>query len=635
MLGGPVLRAELLRTARKRRYYWVRAVYATLLLAFVGSSYSDIVDSSEARMPTINQMAELGSVFFYQMLKFQLVCVLAFVPAFLASVIADEKQRRTLHYLMASQLTSREIISDKLAARLLHLGLYLAIGLPIVCLVALFGGLAPLDVAAGYGVILATGFFAAAVTVLVSTFARSVRQAVMVAYIVQAAWLAGVPLLIGLAGLYLRRLIDTDSQWFQTIGPWLEVMALGSTPFGMFLMTRWVPRMGTRAFQGPVWVWAPQHEVLAVTMAVYFVLGVIVLWIAITQLRPAFRRQVEKPRRLNWFKQKAQKAPRKRAPVEKGASPVFWKECHFARTDIFTKLFVLPATAILTVGLLLGSGIDEWGWAAIKNLWGHGYTSHFGNERLTEALRLISPYYIGLWLLAVAGASVSSVTVEREQNTWESLLATPLTGPEILFGKMLGAVWGLRGFGVLLALFWVFGLLVWAVHPLGLIAALTVVAVHTWFVTALAFYIGLKTKNTGQALAGTIAILVILNGGYLLPIQVFLNSLGPLWLGEFGCGPWLAAQALASPFEIHELLTWLQGRSLGLSWLRGALYGCGAVILYASAAAFLSWRSVARFDALIDRPRLRESALQVPIEARRARRSVVEARAEATAETPA
>ena len=53
-------------------------------------------------------------------------------------------------------------------------------------------------------------------------------------------------------------------------------------------------------------------------------------------------------------------------------------------------------------------------------------------------------WYAAFWLLAVAGASASSVTIERERDTWVSLTATPLTGWEFVRGKLVGAMWNQR-----------------------------------------------------------------------------------------------------------------------------------------------------------------------------------------------
>ena len=81
-----------------------------------------------------------GASIFATLIAFQGVAVLVLTPAIVAGVVADEKRRKTLQYLMVSRLTSTEIILGKLFARLLHIGVFLAIGLPVMCLISLFGG---------------------------------------------------------------------------------------------------------------------------------------------------------------------------------------------------------------------------------------------------------------------------------------------------------------------------------------------------------------------------------------------------------------------------------------------------------------------------------------------------------------
>ena len=66
------------------------------------------------------------------------------IPALVAGTISDEYQRKTLHYLLASRLSSAEIVLGKLGARLVHVVAFLAVGLPIVSLLMLYGGLNPL-----------------------------------------------------------------------------------------------------------------------------------------------------------------------------------------------------------------------------------------------------------------------------------------------------------------------------------------------------------------------------------------------------------------------------------------------------------------------------------------------------------
>ena len=67
----------------------------------------------------------------------------------------------------------------------------------------------------------------------------------------------------------------------------------------------------------------------------------------------------------------------------------------------------------------------------------------------------------------IAGAAAESVVNERERDTWLGLIATPLSGWEILRAKMLGVLWKTRPLGFVILAAWIVGLLSGALHPLG------------------------------------------------------------------------------------------------------------------------------------------------------------------------
>ena len=69
--------------------------------------------------------------------------MLLLTPALVAGVIADEKQRKTLHYLMASRLSSAEIVLGKLLVRMLYVTVLLGVSLPVLSLLVLLGGIDP------------------------------------------------------------------------------------------------------------------------------------------------------------------------------------------------------------------------------------------------------------------------------------------------------------------------------------------------------------------------------------------------------------------------------------------------------------------------------------------------------------
>ncbi len=130
---GPVARYELTTTARRGRFYLARTAYGLCLLytfttQFMGfeRTFPEGATAEQVRRFTENAFIAFGGI--------QGFALLALIPALVAGVIADDYQRKTLHYLLASRLTSAEIVLGKLTARLLHVATFVALGIPVVCL---------------------------------------------------------------------------------------------------------------------------------------------------------------------------------------------------------------------------------------------------------------------------------------------------------------------------------------------------------------------------------------------------------------------------------------------------------------------------------------------------------------------
>src|SRR5262249_33660196 len=94
-------------------------------------------------------------------------------------------------------------------------------------------------------------------------------------------------------------------------------------------------------------------------------------------------------------------------------------------------------------------------------------------------LRLVTTLVTFLYALMLAGFSPEGVAVERARDPWTGLLATPLTGWEIFRAKMIGAAWRARWAPIALVALWGVGVVGGAVHPLGFVAALVVLAAFT------------------------------------------------------------------------------------------------------------------------------------------------------------
>jgi hypothetical protein len=327
------------------------------------------------------------------------------------------------------------------------------------------------------------------------------------------------------------------------------------------------------------------------------------------RLRPAFRRQEETPARRTWFGNAGARGRRKRwfARPDCGTDAVLWKERYFAPADIFTKLVLLPAIVIVTLPLALITEVQVGFGQVAYEFWQNGPKAiSWMSDNLAWALRLDIGWYTALWLLAVAGASASSVTIEREEDTWVSLTSTPLTGWQILRAKVIGAIWNQRGFGAVMVFLWVMALLSVVPAP-KVLTSVALVGLLTWLVAAVGVHASLRATSTSRALASTIATLCFLNGYPILLVLFFRGSLfldssfnllgfmprlaaAPLVKTPFDAAPWWSS-AISSDQIAHPLTFVPMGRL----WLIG---------FYIATASLLTWRSVARFDRWLDRPKL-------------------------------
>ena len=186
---GPVVRYELITTARRGRFYIARVVYG-LSLALV--ALERVPRALMRRIPAgarSRRSSRFAEATFIQFAWAQGAALLCLIPALVAGVIADEHQRKTLHYLLASRLSSAEIVLGKLGARMVHVATFVALGIPVVCLLALYGGLNPENVYYVYLGTFTMVIFVSGLSILISIVSRRPRDAILAAYALGGAWL--------------------------------------------------------------------------------------------------------------------------------------------------------------------------------------------------------------------------------------------------------------------------------------------------------------------------------------------------------------------------------------------------------------------------------------------------------------
>src|SRR6516162_3826255 len=208
-LFGPVLFYDMVTSARRARYFALRGSYAGLLLLFL---FITFVSTYTGGMTPEQQAGRLAQNYFETFMLIQIITVMLLTPAYVAGSVADEKVKRTLEFLLATDLRNREIVLSKLLSRLANLTLFVLTGLPILSLIMFLGGVDPNLVMAGFA---ATALTMGGLSILNSVSFKRPRDSVTMTYMALVAYLA----LSFLLQAYLARSIYVPNvlwNWFGT-----------------------------------------------------------------------------------------------------------------------------------------------------------------------------------------------------------------------------------------------------------------------------------------------------------------------------------------------------------------------------------------------------------------------------------
>lgn len=479
-LFGPVLFYDLVRTARRSRHAAARMLYGgfllgTLLAVFLlGVTYHHVglteLFSAKASLPP-GESAQFAEGFFYFFMFAQMVTVLILTPAYVAGGIAEEKDRQTLDVLFSTDLRGREIIAGMVLARLGNLVLVLLTGLPVLSILQFLGGVDPDLVLLSYGFLGLTILGLTGLSVVNSLYARKTRQAVVRTYL----WALGYLVLSGLSWLLLHPSLGLAT--FPSTEEWKSPVTLedfvgwgsAGNPAAVAVLTLFDVRRGSRLdtlLPDALAQYAWFHGLLALGCCTWSALRLraVVLADAISDTDAAGRRRAAS----------GHKGIALLRPPAVGARPMMWKE-----------LWIDAGTHRGLIGWLLGGVVlAAVFWPAVQLMYFYGTVWPAGPEaRLTDLLSLwvrgVGMVLGCLMLLQVAVHAAGGISGERDKQTLDGLLATPLTNRQLLFAKWLGAVLSPRGMGLVLALVAAGGTLMGALHPLAAPCYLAV-----WFVLA-------------------------------------------------------------------------------------------------------------------------------------------------------
>jgi ABC-type transport system involved in multi-copper enzyme maturation permease subunit len=402
-LLGPVLSCELLRCGRRERYVLFRCLYAAVLLGVLGWAYlswfagrgdsvRDLLWVEGVLSPT--DLPKFAGRFFTAFLTAQLVVVLLLTPVYVAGAVAEERERRTLEFLLATDLSPGEIVVSKLSARLLNLALLLLTGLPVLALTQLWGGVDPLRVAGGFAAVGLTMLSIGALSMFNSATARQPVDAVLYTY----AWLVLCLLLGCIPGLSIGH-------------PLLLVVSLANAD--------------DASVMGFILGYALVH-----LLATYLLVN---LAIARLRLAPFSSVGAAEPEPIPVPTPEGLPTPRP-AVTDR---PLLWKELYVEPRWHWNHLHSFVALLLLFIAVCVGSlGLT----LVIVGLTDGGPLS----EPLNLWVRCAGTPLAGLLLFVTAFYAAGTVSRERERQTLDGLLTLPDGREAVLAAKWQGAVLSAR-----------------------------------------------------------------------------------------------------------------------------------------------------------------------------------------------
>ncbi len=142
-MTGPILDKELRVSSRRRRSYILRFAYIVVLTGLVALSWGDLGGFAAGQVSAakiISRMADAGREMTGAVLWFQFIVMQVLAMALLSTSFREEMQRRTLGVLMTTPITGWQFVMGKLLSKLLPLLTLLALSLPLLAIVRVFGG---------------------------------------------------------------------------------------------------------------------------------------------------------------------------------------------------------------------------------------------------------------------------------------------------------------------------------------------------------------------------------------------------------------------------------------------------------------------------------------------------------------
>jgi ABC-type transport system involved in multi-copper enzyme maturation permease subunit len=372
---NPVLQRELLVNLRTKRAFVLLAVYQLLLATVVVAAWPSAQRLDLSSSPP--SATKLVNLFFLG----QYVIASLMAPSFAAGTIAGEKERKTYEMLLASPLRPGAIVFGKIIASLTHIGMLIIGSFPIIVLCLPLGGVSVWEVLAAYlGLIISVVLFGA-IGVLCSSYFPRTSSALVVSY------LAILPLVIGACVFWASMANEGDLR--------LKLSIIVFPAFGLAAVILMGAAAAGRMLYPPD-VGSEGKEVIDLEREAEQAVGLVI--------------------QPDQFPDRLFAPPKKNQLMADGANPVYDKELH---SEIFSQ-GTLMLRLVIQISILLAIPM-----MGVFLFFQQQHAAWFGVYVIVFNM-LVGPSFLA-----------GSITSERERQTLDLLLTTPLSPTQILWGKFV------------------------------------------------------------------------------------------------------------------------------------------------------------------------------------------------------
>jgi len=130
--------------------------------------------------------------------------------------------------------------------------------------------------------------------------------------------------------------------------------------------------------------------------------------------------------------------------------------------------------------------------------------------------RLVGTAVVCLTLLNVGIRAALSISGERERQTFDALLTSPLASDEILFGKWLGSIFGARGGWMWAASIFAVGVSSRGIQLVAVPFLLLAWLIYAAFMAGMGLWFSLYCRTSMRAVLATVAAAFIISFGHWL-----------------------------------------------------------------------------------------------------------------------